>query len=245
MECFTSELALTCIRSALKAAEVDLASARSHKDQFQEISRASEAALQTLNTTYDEYKASSEGAIARYESDIESLQAKLDAAVAELNTAKTQFSETQKALEQEKKALLADKKTLEGTIFELSNVEKTSESDRAARELEFRNLEDRTKVSGRSGVLKSRDLTFGQAAEERYSQEVISHAETLKNIEHLKKELVALQGTVRDSVTSAETANAKLASSENSWKQQKEVLDKEVADLNGRLVLVLFFYCSA
>ncbi len=54
-------------RSALKIAEVDLTSARSHKDQFQEISQASEAALVALNATFDEYKASSEASIARYE----------------------------------------------------------------------------------------------------------------------------------------------------------------------------------
>lgn len=56
-----------CYRSALKVAEVDLASARSHKEQFQEISQASEAALAALNTTFDEYKTSSETQIARHE----------------------------------------------------------------------------------------------------------------------------------------------------------------------------------
>jgi len=56
-----------CYRSALKVAEVDLAAARSHKEQFQEISQASEAALAGLNTTFDEYKTSSEAQIARHE----------------------------------------------------------------------------------------------------------------------------------------------------------------------------------
>jgi nucleoprotein TPR len=51
----------------LKVAEVDLAAARSHKEQFQEISQASEAALAALNTTFDEYKTSSEAQIARHE----------------------------------------------------------------------------------------------------------------------------------------------------------------------------------
>lgn len=54
-------------RSALKVAEVDLIAARSHKDQFQEISQASEAALVALNATFDEYKVSSEASISRYE----------------------------------------------------------------------------------------------------------------------------------------------------------------------------------
>ena len=48
-------------------AQVDLAAARSHVQQFQEISRASEAALSTLNATYDEYKASTEAQLAEHE----------------------------------------------------------------------------------------------------------------------------------------------------------------------------------
>jgi len=51
----------------LKVAEVDLSAARTHKEQFQEISQASEAALAALNTTFDEYKTSTETQIARHE----------------------------------------------------------------------------------------------------------------------------------------------------------------------------------
>ena len=46
--------------SALKVAQVDLAAARSHVAQFQEISQANEAALASLNQTYDEYRATTE-----------------------------------------------------------------------------------------------------------------------------------------------------------------------------------------
>lgn len=52
-------------RSALKVAQVDLATARSHVQQFQEISQANETALATMNATYDEYKSSTEAELAR------------------------------------------------------------------------------------------------------------------------------------------------------------------------------------
>jgi uncharacterized protein YheU (UPF0270 family) len=53
--------ALTRVSSAsLKVAEVDLATARSHIQQFKEISQANEEALASLNTTYDEYKSTTE-----------------------------------------------------------------------------------------------------------------------------------------------------------------------------------------
>lgn len=40
--------------------EVDLENARKHVAQYQEISQASEAALASLSSTHEEYKASSE-----------------------------------------------------------------------------------------------------------------------------------------------------------------------------------------
>lgn len=51
----------------LKSAEVDLETARNHVQQFQEISQASEAALQSLSTSYDEYKASTDAQIIKLE----------------------------------------------------------------------------------------------------------------------------------------------------------------------------------
>lgn len=54
-------------RSALKVAEVDLATARSHVQQFREISQANEAALKSLDATYEEYKTSTEAQITRHE----------------------------------------------------------------------------------------------------------------------------------------------------------------------------------
>jgi len=56
----------------------------------------------------------------------------------------------------------------------------------------------------------------------------------MKSIENLKKEVTTLQTTAREHLSAAETAQVKLASSESSWRHQKESLDKEVADLNSR-----------
>ena len=55
------------ISGALKAAEVDLSTAKGHVTQFQEISQASEAALAALSATHDEYKAATEAQIATLE----------------------------------------------------------------------------------------------------------------------------------------------------------------------------------
>jgi len=50
--------------AALKVAEVDLAAARNHIQQFKEISQASEEALSSLSTTHDEYKSTTDAQLA-------------------------------------------------------------------------------------------------------------------------------------------------------------------------------------
>ncbi|EPQ51089.1 hypothetical protein GLOTRDRAFT_66309 [Gloeophyllum trabeum ATCC 11539] len=205
------------LRSALKVAEVDLANARSHVQQFQEISQANENALASLSATHDEFKASSEAEIAKLESDCNALREQLNTTQQELRTANEKLAEVQQTFASERTAWLNDKKTLEDAIIDITNSEQTSESDRTSRENEVRELEARIK-----------------AAEEKYAREVVAHADTIKHVEDLRKQLAGTQSAIRDSQAAAETAQAKLATSEDSWKHQKEALDKEVADLNVR-----------
>jgi nucleoprotein TPR len=70
--------------------------------------------------------------------------------------------------------------------------------------------------------------------EERYSREVVAHADAIKVIEDLKRRLHDLQVSERNNRTAAETAQAKLATSEGSWNQQRQTLDREIADLATR-----------
>ncbi|KAK2465728.1 hypothetical protein APHAL10511_002272 [Amanita phalloides] len=205
------------LRSALKVAELDLATSKGHVQQFKEISQASEEALANLNSTYDEYKISTEAQIARQEAEHAALQERLKEVREELSQLRGRHDEIRKTFDTERTAWASDKKTLEDTIIDLSTSEKNAETDRSSRENEIRHLEERTK-----------------AAEDRYSNEVVSHADSIKSVESLKRELASAHATARDNLRTVETAQTKLASSENSWKQQKEALDKEIADLNTR-----------
>ncbi|KAG6891509.1 hypothetical protein C0992_005042 [Termitomyces sp. T32_za158] len=205
------------LRSTLRVTEVDLATARNHVQQFQEISRANEEALANLNNTFDEYKMTMEGQIARHESHCQALKEKLEAAEGQLTELTVKYNDLQRSFEAERVAWANDKKTLEGTIVDMSTSEKNSESDRTSRENEVRQQEERAR-----------------AAEERYSNEVIAHAESMKTIENLKRDLVAAQATSRENLTAAETAKVNLTTSESSWKHQREALEKEIADLTAR-----------
>jgi nucleoprotein TPR len=73
-----------------------------------------------------------------------------------------------------------------------------------------------------------------QTTEERYSREVIAHAESIKAVNTLREQLKKAHDEARSHVAAAEGAQSKLAASEGSWLQQKQVLEKEIDDLNER-----------
>ncbi|KAJ3573187.1 hypothetical protein NP233_g2600 [Leucocoprinus birnbaumii] len=205
------------LRSALKLTEVDLANAKEHVQQYQEISKASEEALSSLSNTFDEYKASTEAQVARHEAEKKSLEERFSVLQQELEQVKAKYLELQHVFDTERAAWASDKKLLEGTIVDMSTSEKHSEEDKGKWEQDLKASEQRAK-----------------AAEDRYSNEVVAHAQSIQTIEVLRKDLSIAQNAARDNSTAAETAQAKLAASESSWKQQKESLDKEIADLNAR-----------
>lgn len=152
-----------------------------------------------------------------FKSEYSAIKEKLTAAEQELAQFNAKHNELQKSFETERTAWLTDKKVLEDTIVDLGTSEKHSESDRTSRENEVRQLEDRARV-----------------AEERSQQAILAHAESIKTIANLKQQLSTTQAGARDHQTAAETAIAKLTSSESSWALQKDALDKEVSDLNRR-----------
>lgn len=218
----------------MKIAEVDLANARSHVLQFQEISNANEEALISLNATYDEFKASTESQIATHEvrvkqlttgaeshlrvqSEQSSLREKLEAVQTDLHKSNETLATVQQNLENERKAWTEDKKLLEDTIADMSSAERSIENSRASRQGEIQQLEERVKSAG-----------------DKYSREVIAHAESIKSVEELRQQLAETKLTVRDATTAAESAQAKLSTSEVSWGQQKKALEREVTELNAR-----------
>ena len=142
---------------------------------------------------------------------------KLGAVQAELRKSGEALATVQQNLENERRAWTEDKKLLEDTIADMSSAERTVENAQASRLGELQQLEERAK-----------------SAEEKYSREVVAHAESIKVVEELRQQFAGVKSTVRDATTAAETAQTKLSTSEISWSQQKKVLEKEVSELNLR-----------
>ena len=107
----------------------------------------------------------------RCQSEFNALQAKFTSVQQELAQVQQKNAEVQRTFEAERAAWQQDRKTLEGTIFELRTSEKTSDSERAAREDEVRQLEERAR-----------------SAEDRYGREVLAHAESIKKFRILPQD---------------------------------------------------------
>ena len=73
-----------------------------------------------------------------------------------------------------------------------------------------------------------------QDAHEKYSRELVAHAESVKQINAFKEELTEAQAKAREHQTQAETAIARANASETTWASQKEILIKEMEEISAR-----------
>lgn len=110
---------------------------------------------------------------------------------------------------------------LEDTIVDITTSEANQRSDQAAHE-EIREQMGCARVCDvRQGSLmfSTNDL---QVAEEKYSREIVAHAESIKTVDELKGQLSEACTALREKTTQAETAQAHAIASETSWNQQRE-----------------------
>lgn len=153
----------------------------------------------------------------RVQSEQTSLRERLDSARAELLKNSEVLSTVQQNLESERKDWAEDKKLLEDTIADMTSAERSVQDAGTLQQGEIQQLEERAK-----------------SAEEKYGREVVAHAESIKAVEELRQRLAETRLTVRDATTAAETAQAKLSTSEISWSQQKKALEREISELDVR-----------
>ncbi|KDQ20838.1 hypothetical protein BOTBODRAFT_320357 [Botryobasidium botryosum FD-172 SS1] len=205
------------LRATLKAAEIDLESARSHVEQYKAISQASEEALSSMNATFDQFKLDTEKQLATKTAELESLQVQQQSIQEQLMTLSNENTTLHQQLESQRISFEKDKKLLEETIADLSTVEERAQT---------------VQVSVQDELRKQAELA--QLAHEKYEKELMAHAEAVKTVSQLKQQLADAQAQARDNHTAAETARANQLSSEASWKSQKETIDKEMSDLNAR-----------
>ncbi|CAE6443155.1 unnamed protein product [Rhizoctonia solani] len=212
------EIELGDVRAALKVAELDLASAREHVEQFKAISEASEQALREHMETWDTFKEEQEALVARKDADITGLEERLRTILDDFTKASTERNQFQRDLEVQRVSFESEKRELEGAIADLSKVDGSAQAAHQSAQEDLR-----------------AQASLAQQANEKYERELLAHAEALKQINQLKSTITDLQNEVRKATTSSETASSNLKASEASWIRQKETMEKELSELTNRM----------
>ncbi|KAF7299642.1 hypothetical protein HMN09_00969600 [Mycena chlorophos] len=237
------------LRSALKIAEVDLATARGHVDQYRQIAETSEAALTSLSATYDEYKASTEAEIARHQSEYNSISERLKGTQQDLQQFTAKYNELLQNIEAERKAWKEDKKMLEDTIAEISSSEQNSVDDRTSRENQIRQLEERARALRRPTLDRADDCAWALQKEaldkelsdlNRRCQELTSQNSLLhQHLESVSSQAARIRQTAADSSAStlaegdnstddADTKMSELRSVVSYLRSEKEIVELQL-----------------
>ncbi|QRW15125.1 Nucleoprotein TPR [Ceratobasidium sp. AG-Ba] len=212
------EIELGDVRAALKIAEMELAAAREHVEQFKAISEASEQALREHMETWDTYKEEQEALIARKDADINGLEERLRGLLDDFTKTSSERNQLQRDLEAQRVSSESEKKELEAVIADLSKADSSVQAAHLSAQEDLR-----------------AQAALVQQANDKYERELLAHAEALKQINQLKSTITALQNEVRQATSASETAAVKLQSSEESWTRQKEALEKETSELTVRM----------
>lgn len=204
------QVELADLKGELRGAQVEVEQAKGHVDQFKSIAAANEEALAQLQSTYDEYKASTDAALAQRDSELAALRERTTVIANELASTQKEVGDERQEREKEATTLRAEKKTLEDALAELTAVE-----DRARQ----------AQQSIHDEVKKQMQLTY--EAQGRYEAELLAHAEDVKALTSVKEQLDGLRMQALEAQKARETAEGNLASSQDSWSIQRSILEKE------------------
>ncbi|KAI9889186.1 MAG: hypothetical protein M1814_005702 [Vezdaea aestivalis] len=213
------ELALEVseLKRDVELAKSELEVAKSQVEQYQQISRASEEELQSLNETQDQYRVEMDAMIEERdvkirnaEQRIEDLLSELDTRNEELTSLHTLEGDLAKKFEQEKADLGAE-------------IVRLTEQDARHSEVAQFHQED----------LKAQ-AEIAQQAQQNYENELVKHAEAAQSLQSARAQLNELKTEVVTLRSDAEATKLSSSQNEISWIETKERYDLEFAELRSR-----------
>lgn len=208
--------------------------------QYQAIAETQGDSLREVTATFEEYKAGMEAATAEkdvrcimgcrsacrglnltrrpvLQSELNSLRERLHAITTDLTTANNQNSELHRQIETERVAFEKERKAFEDGMAALRSADQVAREAQLAAQADLR-----------------RQAQIAKDAHDKYDRELVAHADDVKRLSEVKAELEAIRASVREHQAAAETAQANLKASEESWSRQKETLQQELADVRRR-----------
>ncbi|KAK9447702.1 uncharacterized protein V1518DRAFT_420191 [Limtongia smithiae] len=205
------------LREALQTARAEREEAKDHVEQLIDISKAAEIALESMNTTYDEYKASVEQKAVESDAEISRLTAQITSLTQEVMSTKDELLKAQEAVTESSKKLEEETKRLETEVSDLKSNEQTLEANVMILQNDLR-----------------RQAGITVESQQNYELELVKHADTTRDLQKLRADFSNLNAHIRDLVQETESAKLALSTGEIVWNEQRMTYENEIERLRSR-----------
>lgn len=213
------QMEIADLKGELRGAQTDAEQARGHVEQFKAIAAANEEALTQLQAAYDQYRSTTDAAVAERTLELNSLRERIEVMGTELTSAQQEASTLRSEMEAQTSAWHMEKRTLEDAMTELGGVEDRARLAQSSAQEEVR-----------------RQVKLTQEAHGKYEAELVAHADDVKTMLAIKEELEAVRSQANEATRLMETAQSNLASSTDSWEAQKVIYEREHEEVNRVIV---------
>ena len=202
------------LKRDLELTKGELESAKSQVEQYKAISQASEEELQSLNDTQDLYRQETDRVIEERNNKIRQLEERINDISSELASTNSELTDLRNSQAENGRRL---------------------EEQRTAFEAEMAQLKDQDDRHATAAKYHQEDLKvqaeIAQQAQSNYENELLKHAEAAKALQKVRSDYNQLKVEIVELKTEAESARTRLIRSEESWADNRERYERELADL--------------
>ncbi|ORX83254.1 hypothetical protein K493DRAFT_361138 [Basidiobolus meristosporus CBS 931.73] len=205
------------LKTELATATAESAQLRQQAEQYKLMSQSNEDALSEINQTYDEYKTTTDKIIEVNEMELADLKETIESLNNKLRDSVAKIAQDQEKMGAERTNWETEKKNYESQISRLAEIEEKAKRDQESFQVDLR-----------------QQAKMAEEAQDNYERELLMHASDIQIHSKLKEQYQKLSGEVQLYQIQTETAEAKLKTSEASWRGQKELLEKSILELEKR-----------
>jgi len=210
-------LQISELRRDLELARNELEAARQEVEQYKSIAQTTEEELASMNDTTEQYKEDMDQLIAEKDAHAKELEQRLEDLNAELTTTNNEISDLRTRHDEATRALAEQKSASDRDLAQLRD-----DAERHAEEKKLYQADLKAQAA------------IAQQAQQSYEEELLKHAEVARALQGVRREYHDLRTEVAGLRAEAESAKASLEHGEESWAEQRERFETELAELRHR-----------
>ncbi|KAK9321749.1 hypothetical protein V1517DRAFT_161677 [Lipomyces orientalis] len=205
------------LKTTLESTRAELEEAQEHAEHLSGIASAAEEALESMNSTHDQYKSSVEEQLRNRDTEIGQLSVQVTTLAKELAETNIELSKSQEMAVESARQFSEEKTKFEG---------------------EYRRLEDsETRLLSNVRILQNdlrKQAQITHESQKNYEAELVKHAATAQELQKLRNSHNKTMDRVHQLRKDAEVAKNALDNGEASWNSRTEGYEREIEELRSR-----------